>query len=286
MATINGTIPAGGFFLVRMQSPQAVGIALPTPDVSGTNFNISATQGKLALVNNNTSLNPASCPTGASIVDFVGYGVGGASPPNCFEGAAGAVALNSSTAGFRNGTDCADVGDNSLDFTTGTPNPRNSMTPAAVCSCYVENEGGLGLEADYCAVIAQPSPFMVQTAMMTPVISGQLYEPGVTDQMMAGTLVRAQLGYGSATENPQYQTGWKWFNATYTGQGGTGNNDDIYGASFTAPVAGSYRYVYRFSLDQGVHWTVCDGNVGDLGAGSNPNLEFHFIDMPTMTVTP
>ena len=45
---------------------------LPTPDVTGT-ISMSATVGKVALVNNATTLT-GSCPTGANIVDFVGYG--------------------------------------------------------------------------------------------------------------------------------------------------------------------------------------------------------------------
>ena len=56
--------------------------------------------------------------------------------------------------------------------------------------------------------------------------------------------------------------------------------------SFTAPAAGSYRYVYRFSLDQGVSWTYCDNNQGDSGAGSNPGLTFDLENEAVLTVTP
>ncbi len=91
------------------------------------------------------------------------------------------------------------------------------------------------------------------------------------------------LGYGPASANPEYQPGWTWVNASYNLQ--VGNNDE-YQASFTAPAAGSYRYVYRFSLDQGVSWTYCDNNQGDYGSGANPGLTFDLENQAVLDVTP
>ena len=95
--------------------------------------------------------------------------------------------------------------------------------------------------------------------------------------------VRAQLGYGPATSNPEYEAGWTWTNASYNVQ--SGNNDE-YQASFTAPAVGTYRYAYRMSLDQGVSWTLCDQNVGDGGSGSFAGLTFDLEREPILTVTP
>ena len=52
-----GSIPAGGYFLIRLAAPtHPAGVALPvTPDVTG-NSNLSAANGKLALVNNGALL--------------------------------------------------------------------------------------------------------------------------------------------------------------------------------------------------------------------------------------
>lgn len=88
--------------------------------------------------------------------------------------------------------------------------------------------------------------------------------------------MRAQIGYGPATANPQSQPGWVWTNASFNTQIG---NDDEYQASFTAPAAGDYRYTARFSFD-GVYWTYCDLN----GAGSNPALGFDLTQLGVMTV--
>jgi hypothetical protein len=57
-------------------------------------------------------------------------------------------------------------------------------------------------------------------------------------------------------------------------------------ASFTAPAAGSYRYAYRFSLDQGVSWTFCDTSGVDGGSGSNGGLTFDLENLGVLTTTP
>ncbi len=57
-------------------------------------------------------------------------------------------------------------------------------------------------------------------------------------------------------------------------------------ATFALSAAGSYGYVYRFSLDYGISWTVCDLAAGDFGAGSNPNLTFDLSEIGPLTSTP
>src|SRR5439155_25905699 len=100
------------------------GSSLPTADEPGTT-NLSATAGKVALVTTTTALS-GNCPTGADIIDFVGYG----SAANCFKGAAPAPAPSNTTAAIRGSGGCAETGNNASDFATGAPNPRNSASPA------------------------------------------------------------------------------------------------------------------------------------------------------------
>jgi len=218
-----------------------------------------------------------NCPDPAVVLDFIGYGA-----PNCSEGTAiGALSLT--TGALRNQAGCADTNVNNQDVAIDVPAPRNSGTAAAVCACTVQNESNGALEADYCNV-QSPTSLTVPTASSTGMIFGQLFESSVTDPAGAPANVRAQLGYGPASANPEYQAGFTWINATYNVQAG---NNDEYQASFTAPAAGSYRYVYRFSLDQGVSWTYCDRNEAlDFGAGSNANLSFELADESVLTVTP
>jgi hypothetical protein len=111
-------------------------------------------------------------------------------------------------------------------------------------------------------------------------VYGRIYHAGVTEAASGNIMVRTQLGYGPRTANPQYQSGWTWVNSIFNSQFG---NDDEYRTAFVTPAAGTYGYVYRFSLDQGVSWTLCDQNAGDFGAGSNAGLEFLLADIPQLT---
>ncbi len=84
---------------------------------------MSATTGKIALVNNSISLS-GSCPNGVDpdIVDFLGYG----SNASCFEGGARAPAPSNTTALFRKLNGGQDTNQNGDDFQTATPNPRRT----------------------------------------------------------------------------------------------------------------------------------------------------------------
>jgi hypothetical protein len=135
------TIPAstiiqpGKYFLIAFGTAGANGAALPTPDFDYTTgtpapLQLSATSGRVALVNNATAL-AIGCNTGNSnIIDLIGYG----STTICFEGTAPATGLSAVLAAIRLNGGCNDNNQNSTDFSTGTPAPRNSSTAANTCS--------------------------------------------------------------------------------------------------------------------------------------------------------
>src|SRR5439155_9373183 len=101
---------------------------LPTPDSTGT-IVMAATAGKVALVNSTVALSGA-CPT-TNVMDMVGYG----STATCFE-ASPAPAPGNNTSDVRAQSGCQDANNNLTDFSTLTPpNPRNTQTSAAPCSC-------------------------------------------------------------------------------------------------------------------------------------------------------
>ncbi len=136
VTVLTGTIPSGGYFLVQ----EAAGTSgctpptcnpLPPPDAVGS-INMSGTAGKVALANTTTALT-GSCPTGGTIVDFVGYG----STANCFEGAGPAPAPSNTSSVTRNSNGCTDTDNNggiNGDF-SGSPTitPRNSASPHNSC---------------------------------------------------------------------------------------------------------------------------------------------------------
>jgi len=121
---LSGVIPAGGYFLISLAGG-TTGAALPAPDFTGT-INMSATNGKITLTSNANVL--SACPAGIS--DLIGYGTA-----NCWEGTAPASAASAATSLSRNNAACDDTNDNSLDFTSGPPQPRNSASPANSCGC-------------------------------------------------------------------------------------------------------------------------------------------------------
>ena len=82
----------------------------------------------MALVSSTSALSGA-CPSSAAVLDFVGYG----SSPNCYEGSGPAPLLTNSTAALRNADGCTDTNNNSADFSSGAPNPRNTLSPAHFC---------------------------------------------------------------------------------------------------------------------------------------------------------
>ena len=125
------TLQPGEYFLIQEAAGSGGGDPLPTPDLTGA-INMSGTAGKVALVSAATALS-GTCPTDASIVDFIGYG----SAASCAEGMHTGD-LSNTTADLRNDAGCMDTNDNSADFTIGAPAPRNSASAQNPC-------GGVGV---------------------------------------------------------------------------------------------------------------------------------------------
>ena len=124
---LSGTIAPGRYYLVQEAQGAGGTVDLPAPDASG-NMAMAATAGKVALANT-ASVLTGSCPAGAGIVDFVGYGTA-----TCFEGAGASPAPGNTTAVARAAGGCADTNDNAADFSTAAPNPLNSASPAQPCT--------------------------------------------------------------------------------------------------------------------------------------------------------
>ena len=117
-----GSIAPGHFYLIQAAAGAASPAPLPTPDAiipTGQSFNLSATAGKVALVNSITALSGACPIPSATVLDFIGFGTA-----NCSEGTA-APAPSNTTADVR-ANPPTDTNNNSADFSTAAPNPRNS----------------------------------------------------------------------------------------------------------------------------------------------------------------
>jgi predicted extracellular nuclease len=123
----NVTLAPGQYYLIQEAQGAAGTTPLPTPDASGS-IAMSANNGKVALVSNQTLVAAGtSCPS-IGIVDLVGYGTA-----NCFEGSAAAPGLVNTTADLRGDGGCTETDNNSTDFASGVPNPRNTASPLDPC---------------------------------------------------------------------------------------------------------------------------------------------------------
>ncbi len=122
------TLAPGQYYLIQEAQGAGGTTNLPTPDAIGT-INLSATAGKVALVNSNTALTGNGCPLpNPNIIDYVGYG----GTANCSE-TSPAPAPSNTNAILRAGGGCTETDNNSTDFATGAPNPRNTSSTFNVC---------------------------------------------------------------------------------------------------------------------------------------------------------
>ncbi|HNX43044.1 MAG TPA: lamin tail domain-containing protein [Bacteroidales bacterium] len=121
------SLAPGQYYLIQEAAGSGGSVPLPTPDVIGT-IPMSGTNCKVALCNSSLVLTGA-CPTSGQIMDLVGTGTA-----NCFEGSAASVAMSNTTSVIRASDGCQDSNDNSLDFSSSAPTPRNTLSPTHTCS--------------------------------------------------------------------------------------------------------------------------------------------------------
>ncbi len=147
---LSGSVSGGRFYLVTYGSAGS-GSPLPTPDATSASVALP-TPGKVFLSTSATV--GSSCPSGAGLLDLVGYGT---SSTPCVEGSA--APAPSAVDSVRR-TSCADTDSNSTDFVLTDssfggdgPSPRNSTLASPLCGgsqspCLLVNEvyapGGTG----------------------------------------------------------------------------------------------------------------------------------------------
>ena len=140
----------------------------------------------------------------------------------------------------------------------GTPGTDNPPCPV------------VDFTVDWCR-LQWPLDLVAQPGTEVPVY-GRLYEEGLTDRTdmvdpAEGLL--AEAGWGPAGNLPG-DGGWTWVAAQANQQwsgvdAGEADNDEYY-AGMVVPPVGGYDLAFRFSLDAGQTWLLCDR---DAGAGSD-----------------
>jgi hypothetical protein len=120
---LSGSIPAKGFFLVRMYTnPTNVGMALPPPDITASPaVNMAVAGAKVALMNTTTALSTQTPVGNPALQDFIGWG-----SANAAEGTVDDALTNILAAARDN--NATDTNNNQTDFISQSPNPRNSSS--------------------------------------------------------------------------------------------------------------------------------------------------------------
>jgi kumamolisin len=188
---LSGIMQPGRYYLIKLATGGTTGAALPTADATNTAINMSSTRGKVALMNTGTAITSGtSSPVGLTgLIDFVGYG-----SADAYEGSGPATAPSATLSAIRNGAGATDTGDNAADFSTGTPNARNSSS------------GGTSTGPDLTITKSHTGNFIqgdtAKTYTITVTNSGNAATSGtvsVTDTLPTGLTATAMSGTGWTT---------------------------------------------------------------------------------------
>jgi 5'-nucleotidase len=120
---LNGSVPAGGHYLIQMGAAGANGAALPTPDAGPAGFNMAAAGGQVYLLANGTAITTTGNQAGAAgVIDMVG-----ATAATSFETSATSAGATTTQSLNRSATG-ADTDVNTADFSLAAPSPQNTSS--------------------------------------------------------------------------------------------------------------------------------------------------------------
>ncbi len=184
--------------------------------MTGT-LSMGAASGKVALVNNTTPLS-GNCPSSTSISDLLGYG------STCFEvpvggGGASVASLDNLTAAVRKGNGCIDTDNNSTDFVTIGPIPRNSSAPRMSAAATRRNHRGVTASPS----TLKPPPSALLTVTVAP----------ATSPASTGISVTGDTSFGGSAAQQLYDDGT---------HGDVLADDNIYSVTAAAPVTTGAKY--------------------------------------------
>jgi hypothetical protein len=157
--------------------------------------------------------------------------------------------------------------------TVRVENPDGQFSELAGGFTYLEGEA-----ITWC-VLDRPESVTVFVDQATEPFYGIVEFPGHTTGPGEGGGLAAQAGFGPGGTDPD-DDGWVWVDAGYHGDAdGAVEGDmarDEYSAAFTPDAEGSFDAAFRFSIDGGATWVLCDMNALDFpayDAGDAASLE-------------
>lgn len=99
----------------------------------------------------------------------------------------------------------------------------------------------------------QPPTVMVRSNQSGPIVYAQVFSMNRTEAAGAGMGIKGQVGYGMMGASPMT---WTWIDGAYNVD--VGNNDE-WQATLPVPAEGTYRFAWRFNLDDGTY-AYCDND--------------------------
>ena len=215
------SIPAGKYLLIKLGGAGTAGPDF-TADLTSGNLSMSATAGKVALVNSASALScgatatPCSLPD-ARIIDSVAWGgsnngEGGTTVNN-------GTSLDSTKGGVRKSNGCQDTDNNNSDFLVATTSttpalvPRTSASPAQTCGV-ANNPPAINAPANPAATVQQDSaPFPVS---LTGTDDNNIFNWSATPGTgISSVVVSNGQGTGNVTYSVTLQSGFSG-TATFT----------------------------------------------------------------------
>jgi hypothetical protein len=205
----NVDVPGGHYFLLQLAS-QNTGVGSPLPvtadDTGGSNpFNMSATHGKLALLNSASACaNPCSSQT--AVVDFVGFG----SDATEFESAPAQGASDNNQALVRKGVGCIETDHNDTDFELQTwTSPLGSSIPlhnssSAAHTCATPDAGVEASTPDITVTVDSLAPDTAPTADTKPAADTTSTADQPPPPPPAGTITISQVYGGGGNASASY----------------------------------------------------------------------------------
>lgn len=189
----------GAYFLLQAgSSTTGACTALPSPDGTASGMNMSATAGKLALVNQTAALNCGAVATPCAgtipFIDRVGYGTGTTSAET-----APAPGPTDQTSVTRI-TGCVDTNGNSVDFAVAAPSFRTACTGVIATSTPTANAGTPGTPT------ATPTPTATSTPVRIHDIQGAAQRSPLVGRAVSNVfgIVTMKRQTGTSGGNPVY----------------------------------------------------------------------------------
>lgn len=283
----------GQYYLLGLAIGGAVGVALPTPDATGSS-NMSGSSGKVALVNSTTALSGTTACSGASVVDVLGFGSG-----SCFETAVfPTTGITTGQSMMRAANGCTDANNNSTDFALATVAPRNTGSPFNSCggpTPFISAGPSITNITSSFGTASASQTYNISAANLTPAAGDITVTPGTgleisTNNISFGTTpILVPYTAGALATTPIYvrlaaSAAQGAFSSSVTHTGGTAPTATI------TVTGGVFQNYYNTKANSGLNvvstWSTTTDGTGPSPANFTDGYQlFNIIDQTNATYT-